>query len=31
MRQNLSGRFFFIYEGSNRKVIDFGGATRDVF
>ena len=31
MRQNLSGRLFFIYEGSNRKVIDFGGATRDVF
>jgi len=31
MRQNLSGMFFFIYEGPNRKVIDFGGATRDVF
>ena len=31
MRQNLSGMFFFRYEGSNRKVIDFGGPKRDVF
>jgi uncharacterized protein YjbI with pentapeptide repeats len=31
MRQNLSGRFFFIYEGSNHKVIDYGGPKRDVF
>jgi uncharacterized protein YjbI with pentapeptide repeats len=31
MRQNLSGRFFFIYEGSNHKVVDYGGARRDVF
>lgn len=31
MRQNLSGIFFFIYEGSNRRVIDYGGPTRDVF
>jgi uncharacterized protein YjbI with pentapeptide repeats len=31
MRQNLSGRFFFKYEGSNHKVFDYGGARRDVF
>ena len=31
MRQNLSGVFFFKYEGSNRKVIDYGGPKRDVF
>ena len=31
MGQNLSGMFFFIYEGSNRSVIDYGGARRDVF
>jgi len=31
MRQNLSGRFFFKYEGSNNKVVDYGGARRDVF
>jgi len=31
MRQNLSGRFFFRYEGSNHKVVDHGGARRDVF
>ena len=31
MGQNLSGRFFFVYEGSNHKVIDYGGARRDVF
>ena len=31
MRKNLSGRFFFIYEGPNRRVIDLGGPKRDVF
>ena len=31
MRQNLSGVFFFVYEGSNRSVIDYGGPKRDVF
>lgn len=31
MEQNLSGIFFFIYEGSNRRVIDYGGPKRDVF
>jgi hypothetical protein len=31
MSQNLSGMFFFRYEGSNRNVIDFGGPKRDVF
>ena len=31
MRQNLSGMFFFIYEGSNHKVIDYGGPKRDIF
>lgn len=31
MMQNLSGRFFFKYEGPNRRVIDYGGPKRDVF
>jgi len=31
MRQNLSGIFFFKYEGPNRNVIDVGGPKRDVF
>lgn len=31
MRQNLSRRFFFVYKGSNRMVIDAGGPKRDVF
>lgn len=31
MRQNLSGRFFFKYEGSNSSVIDYGGPKRNVF
>ena len=31
MSQNLSGMFFFIYEGSNRRVFDYGGPKRDVF
>ena len=31
MRQNLSGMFFFRYEGSNHKVVDYGGPKRDVF
>lgn len=31
MSQNLSGMFFFIYKGSNRRVVDYGGPKRDVF
>jgi hypothetical protein len=31
MKQNLSGRFFFIYHGLNRIVIDAGGPRRDIF
>ena len=31
IRQNLSGMFSFKYKGSNHKVIDYGGARRDVF